>query len=290
MLYHAFPDLQWLKRQAESRFASGRAWNGDTMPAKGWPNVLLNVKAGSTVRDNIPGPLSLFSNVSGESFVTVDGRRSLVKDDYFFISNNTQRYSLEIKTAETFNIHFGEGWMKGIIDDVNVEFYNKLYPKDDTVRYLQAQLKVPDKTTLEREEILTMLVVHLLRVNRNEKIRLEAIGAKKLSTREEIIKRLHLVTDHIYSYYQCDLSLDELSNISMMSKFHFIRAFRQVFGLAPHQFLNQVRVEKAKDLLMNSEFNVHNISRAIGIKDTSSFSRLFKKETGVYPTVFKKNI
>jgi len=291
MLYNAFPNLEWLKKQAENRFAAGKAWNGEQMPSGGWPNVLLNVKSGATLRDNIPGPLSLFSNVSGESQVTVDGRTTIVKADHFFITNNTQRYTLEIdknRSAETFNIHFGQAWMNGIVANENVEFYNKLYPKDDVVRSFQSQLKVADKTKLEREELLTLLIVHLLRIDRREKINLESLDAIKISTRQDIIRRIHLATDYIYSFYSHDISLDDLSKVSMLSKFHFLRAFKQVYGTAPHKFLNTVRIEKAKDLLLNSESDVLTISRAIGIKDSSSFSRLFKNTTSVYPTVFRK--
>lgn len=275
--YHSFPDLQWLKTRAENKF------NGDR-----WPTAVLNVKTTATLRDNIPGPLSLFSNVSGESLVMVDGKTSLVNDSHFFISNNTQRYTLEIaknKSTETFNIHFGETWLDNIIEGQQVEFYNKLYPKDDVVKSILAQLK-PDKTILEREELLTQLVVHLLRVNRNEKIRIESLEATKLATRQDIIRRLHLATDHIYSYYQKDISLDELSKISMLSKFHFVRAFRQAFGMAPHQFLIQVRIERAKHLL-STGLEVAQTGRLVGISDSSSFSRLFKNQTGFYPSTFR---
>lgn len=275
MLYHSFPDLQWLKGQTESRFSGRR-----------WPNVLLNVKSGPTLRDNIRGPLSLFSNVSGESFVTVDGRRSVVSADYFFISNNTQRYTLEIKSAETFNIHFGENWLDNIVDDAKPEFYNKLYPKDDVVRYLQAQLGSHHKSSFEREEILTQLVVHLLLTNRGEKIRLDSLDATRVSTRREILRRLHLVTDYIYSFYQNDISLDELSKVGMLSKFHFLRAFKQAFGMAPHKFLNQVRMEKARELL-KGDMEVGMIGKAVGIDEASSFSRLFRKEFGASPVKFR---
>lgn len=267
-LYHVFPDLQWLKKQAETGFAG-----------TGWPDVMLNVKSSQVFRDNIKGPLSLFSNVSGSSFVTVDGRTSRVSDDYFFLTNNTQRYTLEIKSAETYNIHFG-------VDGHDTEFYNKLYPKDDVVTELQRRL-LQDVTRLEREELLTQLYTHLLRVNRREKTKVESLSAAKASTREEVIRRLHLATDFIYNYYNTDLTLDELSRVSMLSKFHFLRAFKEAFGVPPHKFLNQVRIAKAKELL-KCNTNVSSVGRLVGISESSSFSRLFKNETGVYPTVFLK--
>jgi AraC family transcriptional regulator len=281
MLYHAFPNLQWLKHQAETRFRGRKAWNGETIGGKGWPNVVLNVSSGRTLRDDIPGPLSIFSNTSGVSEVTVDNRTTVIGDDYFFISNNTQRYTLEIpKEAVTFNIHFGEQWAPA-------DFYNKLYPKDDVVKALQGELAAPDITTLEREEVLTRLMANLVRVHRGERTKLEHINGIKASTREEILRRLHLATDHIYSNYSSDISLDDLSKVSMLSKFHFLRMFQQAFGTSPHKFLNNVRLRKAKELLTSTDLDVTGIGRAIGMNDPSSFSRLFRRETGVYPTVFR---
>ncbi|HEX8061199.1 MAG TPA: AraC family transcriptional regulator [Cyclobacteriaceae bacterium] len=268
LLYHTFPDLRWLKKQAETSFVGA-----------GWPNVLLNVKSGVAFRDNIPGPLSFFSNVSGESFVSVNGRTSSIKNDYFFISNNTQRYTLEIKSAETFNVHFG-------VDGQDVGFYNKLYPKDDFVRAIQRQL-LQSISTLEKEELLTMLYAYLLKVNRGEKSKVDKIAAAKVSTREEVLRRLHLATDYIYNRYASDVSLEELSKVSMLSKFHFLRAFRQAFGIPPHRFLNQVRISKAKELL-KVKSNVALVGRQVGITESSSFSRLFRNETGIYPTAFQK--
>ena len=269
IFYHDFPDLQWLKMQADSNFTS-----------QGWPDVVLNVKSGGTVRDNIKGPLSLFSNVSGESLLTVDGRRSRVKEDYFLITNNTQHYTLEIQSAETFNVHFGAEWK-------DVEFYNKLYPKDDIIKYLLGQLQSKDRSRLEGQELLTHLYNHLLKVNRGERTRIENISASKVTTKQEILRRMHLATDYIYTYYAKDVSLDDLSKISMLSKYHFLRAFKEVFGIPPHKFLNRVRIAKAKSLL-KTNMNIAFVGKMVGMSESSSFSRLFKNETGVYPTAFVK--
>ncbi|HZY82112.1 MAG TPA: AraC family transcriptional regulator [Cyclobacteriaceae bacterium] len=269
MLFKEFPNLQWLKSKAENGF-----------DRKGWPNVVLTVKSPKTLRDDIPGPLSFFSNVSGTTEVTVNNRTTVINEDYFFISNNTQRYTLEIpKAAETFNIHFAEGWEPG-------DFYNKLYRKDDTVKLFLGELQ-GDKTRLQREEILAKLLSYLAVIHRGEKLKLDNLDTAKVSTREEIIRRLHLATDHIYSNYQSDISLEDLSKISMLSKFHFLRAFQQAFGSSPHKFLNMVRLEKAKRLLTNPGLTITDISKAVGVTDPSSFSRMFRKETGVYPTVFR---
>src|SRR5690349_3848279 len=96
MILHQFPDLQWLKKQAEDNFANRKDYAGKTLPTSGWPTVLLNVKSGSTVRDNIRGPLSIFTNLSGSSVVECNGNRSQVREGFLYTSNHDQRYTLEI--------------------------------------------------------------------------------------------------------------------------------------------------------------------------------------------------
>ena len=81
--------------------------------------MVLQVKTKEVVRDNIRGPLSIFTNLSGKSEITVDKKRVTVTPENFFISNAGQHYTLEVceKTpTETFNIHFGEHFTEGLRD------------------------------------------------------------------------------------------------------------------------------------------------------------------------------
>src|SRR5690349_15562071 len=111
MIYTQFPDLQWLKKQAEEGFANRKAWMGGTLQQAGWPSVILQVKTPAICRDHIRGPLSLFTNVSGVSKVSVEKKQVTVREDFFFVTNHDQHYTLEVgrnQTTQTFNIHVGE--------------------------------------------------------------------------------------------------------------------------------------------------------------------------------------
>src|SRR4051812_20782388 len=110
MVHTEFPNLQWLKSQAEQSFAARKAWNGRVLAKKGWPTVILNVKTNNAYRDNIRGPLSVFSNIRGESVVEASKRRVKVKEGFFFVTNHDEYYTLQVdqRNTETFNIHFGE--------------------------------------------------------------------------------------------------------------------------------------------------------------------------------------
>jgi AraC family transcriptional regulator len=305
MVFHQFPDLQWLKNQAETNFRNRQAWQGRSLPTEGWPSVVMNVKTNHTFRDNIRGPLSLFANLDGSSIVHAGSKVAKVNSDFFFVSNQDQHYTLEVDSkseTETINIHFGEYWAdqvlrttmtspEKLLDEsifttplTRLELHNKLYKKTNSLNGLLLDLKRSGDDRLKEEEKLYEVLLYLF----NEGKRIEQIEAGlpsvKNSTRKEIFKRLADATDFIYSNPHQDISLDSLAAISCLSKFHFLRLFKIAFGMTPHRFVNDVKIQQATSLLTNTKLEVKAISKKLGFKDSSTFSRLFFAQTGLYPS------
>lgn len=301
MILNEFPDLHWLKRQIETRFSNQKSWDGRILEQPNWPNVIINTKVSQAFRDNIKGPLSIFYNLSGSSFIKLNGRDLRVEPDTFLISNVDQYYTLEIdqKTStETFNIHFGESFTnqafhsitssdeKLLDQELNSEsplFLNRLQPINREFMGLARELQTSE-AELEQEEIMFKLF-NFIWANEIDLKRIRGkIPAVKKSSKEEILKRLQLTVDYIYSYYNAPLSLDELAQISNLSKFHFLRLFKETFDHTPHQFINKVRIRKATKLLRETKLEINQISEYVGFDNSSSFSRLFFKESGFYPS------
>jgi AraC family transcriptional regulator len=308
MVYHEFPDLGWLKKQVEDNFASRKLWQGRTVATQGWPNVVLNVNTTDIYRDDIRGPVSIFANLKGESQVEADNRKVKIREGYFFVTNHDQRYTLEVEKqkAETFNVHFGEYFSDQVFSSLTTRpiealennefiapvekvcFHNKLHVKSESFNRLASQIILAKNDPLLLEQKLYSLMTVLLEDHHKVKKSASILPSVKSSTREEIIKRLHLSTDYIYSFYDRDLSLDELAKVSFLSKFHYLRLFKLVFGKTPHQFITEVKIEKAKSLLRQPSPEVKVISRSLGFKDASTFSRLFFNQVGVYPSSFRQ--
>lgn len=303
MLLHEFPNLTWLKEKINQRFGDGIDWDGKVLESRGWPTVLLNVQAKSTVRDQVKGPLSIFTNLKGSSFVGTDQTRAKLTEDTFFVSNADQLYTLEIdQPVETFNIHIGEKLSEEVlydcmhedsylIDHPEVEnkqtpnFYNKLYRKTPLFKGIVTQLSTSVSKT-EEQELLGSLVDHLIAQTHQLKKQEQSLNTRKESTRKEILKRLFLATDYIYSHYQNEILLEELSQISCLSKFHFLRVFKSIFRETPHQFITRLRIEKAKEYLKEKSLTVKDVAHKVGFADASSFSRSFKNKVGNYPIQF----
>lgn len=88
--------------------------------------------------------------------------------------------------------------------------------------------------------------------------------------------------------YDKPFSLDELASKYHISKYRLCREFSQYFQETPLHYLNRVRVEEAKKLLLNTDEKICVVGQLVGIENTNHFIRLFKEKTGVTPLHFRK--
>jgi AraC-like DNA-binding protein len=84
--------------------------------------------------------------------------------------------------------------------------------------------------------------------------------------------------------------LEALSQRAGFSRYHFIRAFRQAYGITPYQYLTGKRMDKAKSLLANSDQTVTDICFAVGFHSLGSFSALFHRLVGDSPAHYRQLI
>ncbi|WP_406415577.1 helix-turn-helix transcriptional regulator [Streptomyces sp. NBC_00842] len=84
------------------------------------------------------------------------------------------------------------------------------------------------------------------------------------------------------------LTLDDLAQSVMVSKYHFLRVFSRVTGVTPGRFLSAVRLQEAKRLLLSTSLNVADVSARVGYSSTGSFTRRFTESVGLSPTQYRK--
>ncbi len=99
-----------------------------------------------------------------------------------------------------------------------------------------------------------------------------------------------LAIDYISENFMNTISLDELSTLCGLSKYHFLRIFKQVTNYTPTAYINRIRCNYAKQLLLNGT-NVTEAATASGFSDIHYFSNCFKKYKGCRPSeVGKMNL
>jgi transcriptional regulator GlxA family with amidase domain len=108
------------------------------------------------------------------------------------------------------------------------------------------------------------------------------------STRIELFKRLSLAREWILTHYSWPLSLEDMAEKATLNSQHFLRMFRDCYGITPHQFLIEVRLDAARRLLTDTKEPVSAICRQTGFESLPSFSGLFARHFGTAPTVFRR--
>ena len=75
-----------------------------------------------------------------------------------------------------------------------------------------------------------------------------------------------------------------------MSTSWFIRSFKDFTGVTPMHYILALRIANAQSLLENTDYTVAEISRLVGYEDQLYFSRLFKKQNGLSPSQFRRQV
>ena len=98
------------------------------------------------------------------------------------------------------------------------------------------------------------------------------------------------VTAYIEEHIAEQVSLATLSDMVRLSPFYFCRAFKRSFGVSPHQYHINRRIEHAKLLLEKPAPSLTEIGLSVGFCDASSFSAAFRKAAGVTPSSYHRSI
>lgn len=123
--------------------------------------------------------------------------------------------------------------------------------------------------------IMNNIIYRLLRNLVNDSDQIE-----KYSEMADVIKYIHL-------NYNQRISIDELIKNSFSSPTHFRRIFKNNFGISPLKYLNNVRIEKAKELLAFEQCSVSECCERVGFTDIAHFSVAFKKAVGCTPLDYR---
>ncbi len=102
-----------------------------------------------------------------------------------------------------------------------------------------------------------------------------------------LYKRIVQTKLFIDSHFADKINLDDISDEALFSKFHFIRLFKNIYGKTPHQYLTNVRIEKAQELLQEGQ-SVTDVCFQVGFESLSSFTGLFKRAVKISPSVYQR--
>lgn len=131
------------------------------------------------------------------------------------------------------------------------------------------------------ESLVNILAVHLLRQYSatNPQLSVYKGGLPQ--------HQLLQVLDYINEHLDRDIKLADLAALLDMSQFHFSHLFKQAIGTSPYQYLLGQRIERAKQLLKQTDRSIMDIALACGFNSHSHLSKQFRQSTGMTPTTYR---
>jgi len=314
MILTEFPDLGWLKRQIDQGFRDKKGWGNLRLEREGFPSVVIHTSAKECYRPDVRGPLSLFLNLRGTSRCTVDGETRTIREDTYFLSNRNQSYTFAVEkgeSADTFNIHFGEYFLESGLNALRsstgqmldrgdqqemseLDFFNRLYRRsadfDGVIQWMLRTYQQDGFDKLLFDEQLFSLLRLLVKEDREVRAAIDALPSVQRGTRVELYRRLGRAVDYIHSCFPSAVDLAEVAGAACLSKFHFLRLFKQAYGVSPYQYIQELRLTKAAALLSGTTMTVAEIAGSLGFDHPQSFSRLFFQRMSVYPAQYRAAI
>jgi AraC family transcriptional regulator len=154
----------------------------------------------------------------------------------------------------------------------------------DTALKIKAEVGNSDPSSRPYVEALRLVLIHELA--RLERATHGAIRPVRGGLPVRLQKR---VAEFIEEHLADEITLNTLAELVDLSLYHFARAFKQSFGVPPHRYHMNRRMDHARSLLQRSALSVTQIGIQIGFRETSSFTRAYRKFAGVTPSEFRRS-
>lgn len=282
--------------------------------ATGKENIIFLVDSKQDEFAPHTGNFSFKSTFQGKEYFEFENHRVAVNPHNYLLLNDGQEYGSYIdsdESVESFTVFFSpvfvgetlEALVKPddfLLDNVTgsdsapPSFFEKLYPFNAQIRLLTNKIRwgVKEFNTVHDhlvfEEHLHHLLYELLKEHRVVKDTITSLPAVRLSTRIETYRRVSRAKDYLLSCYDENISINKLAKVACLAPFHFLRTFKKVFHITPHQMLTKVRLEQAHELLLTTNYPISQISLRVGFENLTSFTRLFTTQFGVSPRKFRQ--
>jgi AraC family transcriptional regulator len=144
----------------------------------------------------------------------------------------------------------------------------------------EAEVARDERDSAALEELATRLAGAVLAITR-EKV----TSGRRPSMRDE--RRITMAVRRIEAQAEEGLGLNALAREAAMSPYHFLRTFRQVTGMTPHQYVLRTRLQRAAQQLRTSMHPVSMIAFEAGFNDLATFNRRFRRLIGATPSGFR---
>lgn len=279
-------------------------------------NMIFHSLVTDFIKEESDSGLSVKLVLEGQETYTIDNIRHHIRPGNFLLVNEHQQFKCHVqstKLVEGLCIYLdpdmvreayvsntlGHGHMldcEGKADLPDINFVEKIYALGENrlggfLREVSPTLRNPEaRNKVDFEKFFLDLTENLVSSQREVRQLLGKLEMERPATRKEIFRRVSIARNYIDENFLEDISLDLLAEMSFLSKYHFLRCFKQVYGKSPYQYLLIRRLEKGKELLHCHHHTLTEIAYLTGFTDRRAFNKAFKKAIGISPGGYREQL
>lgn len=242
-----------------------------------------------TDRPSGRGDYQLYYVAGGKAHFFLDNKERILPKGsvVLFRPGEPQKYDIYARdTPETYWVHFTGSEVEGLLEHYGFKKGEKLFYTGNVQDFQHIYGQMIRELQLRRTNFKDLLALNmrtlLLMINRHITESKNA-GAQVI---DEIEKAIHYFNDN----YNKQIVIEKYAEQHLMTPCWFIQNFKQLTHTTPMQYIVNLRLTNAMNMLENRNYNVAQIASAVGYDNPLYFSRLFKKHTGLSPTEYRANL
>jgi AraC-like DNA-binding protein len=233
----------------------------------------------------------IFFQVGSEQFPMKEGEAFLIQSEQLHAAYPKNHSSFKLQ-AIVFHINLLKNFS---FDTVDVKFLEQLesvyFPKVVKLNLCNDNNVIQKLVTtyfhqdyafeLDMKAYLYHILASVFRQNMQQLQEITPIKERKI----DLIK---MILEYIEKYYMKDISVKILADQLQMSEGHFTRFFKSIVHMTPIEYINFIRINKACNLLRETDKKMLEIAIDVGFNNHSYFTRVFKKQKGCPPKEYRK--
>lgn len=227
---------------------------------------------------------------SGKAHFFFDGVETIVSAGHMVIyrpKEEQKYYYYGVDQTEVYWVHFTGRDVKKLLHKYGIEDHVHVIHTGTSLEYKYLFLQMIQELKLCKADYEDLLVNHLhhllIRIHRT-------LLTEPYSKSRTHAKDFDEAVQYFHKNYHTEININEYAATHHMSVSWFIRGFKEYTDSTPTQYILSLRISNAQILLETTDYNITEIAEIVGYENPLYFSRLFKKQVGVSPSDFRKQL
>lgn len=196
-------------------------------------------------------------------------------------------YYYGVDHTEVYWLHFTGGNVKNILRKYGIADHMHVIHTGTSLEYKHIFEQIIQELKLckeDYEELLVNYLQHLLILLHR------TINSKPRGKNQLLMHEMDTAVRYFHENYNQPICIEEYASTQHMSVSWFIRNFKEYTNSTPAQYILSLRISNAQTLLETTNYNVTEIAEIVGYDNPLYFSRIFKKQSGMSPSEFRKQL